>query len=382
VSLSIGPEMKFFRWILSHLTIIVLLSVIFYFFWNKDDFGADEANPIKTPRVESPIEQQRDTTDAAKITKSDNNQSLNKSSVVTKSLENQTASELNAESDFSRRMKAYKKTLSSEQLKIMDEAGKTFHQKSERAVKSVDSNKLVFIDKPGVAFKDDTSLEQDALKKIPQQHLGELQEPGYDTGDVIAKNPEVDEIINAGTVADKVISDEDKPQHVNALTKQEKMPGNKDKNLQQQIRDRQKQLQRQMVLLVPLDVKKKTDAKIKNTYTELIKPVVYTPEQKQLLGGARHAVDIHDFKTAEKNYLELIKRLPEFPDVVGELADVYKAQNKMQYYLLTNTQYVKKLVAYNRFAEAENVVIVTEKIDKQTANKQRRIINNKQNELH
>jgi len=54
----------------------------------------------------------------------------------------------------------------------------------------------------------------------------------------------------------------------------------------------------------------------------------------------------------------------------------------MQYYLLTNTQYVKKLVAYNRFAEAENVVIVTEKIDKQTANKQRRIINNKQNELH
>ncbi|MCU7798891.1 MAG: hypothetical protein KZQ70_01790 [gamma proteobacterium symbiont of Lucinoma myriamae] len=74
--------------------------------------------------------------------------------------------------------------------------------------------------------------------------------------------------------------------------------------------------------------------------------------------------------------------MPELPDVVGELANVYKAQNKKPDYLVTNTQFVKRLVSHHRYNETWSVVNVTDKIDKKTANKQRRIINSKQKEFN
>ncbi|MCU7954467.1 MAG: hypothetical protein KZQ64_13920 [gamma proteobacterium symbiont of Bathyaustriella thionipta] len=49
--------------------------------------------------------------------------------------------------------------------------------------------------------------------------------------------------------------------------------------------------------------------------------------------------------------------------------------------MVTNTQFVRRLVNHNRFDEAWNIVNITDKIDKKTANKQRRLINKKQKEL-
>ncbi|MCU7938662.1 MAG: hypothetical protein KZQ74_15060 [gamma proteobacterium symbiont of Bathyaustriella thionipta] len=66
---------------------------------------------------------------------------------------------------------------------------------------------------------------------------------------------------------------------------------------------------------------------------------------------------------------------------MGELANVYKTQNKIPDYMVTNTQFVRRLVNHNRFDEAWNIVNITDKIDKKTANKQRRLINKKQKEL-
>ncbi|MCW8931637.1 MAG: hypothetical protein OQL19_15570, partial [Gammaproteobacteria bacterium] len=60
--------------------------------------------------------------------------------------------------------------------------------------------------------------------------------------------------------------------------------------------------------------------------------------------------------------------------VVGELANVYRAQKKTSDYLSTNTKFVERLVKNNRFSEAWDVVKVTSQVDQNIAEQQRRLI--------
>ncbi len=100
-----------------------------------------------------------------------------------------------------------------------------------------------------------------------------------------------------------------------------------------------------------------------------------------MLSEARQAFEQREFTTAEQKYLQLIAVLPELPDVVGELANVYKAQHRISDYVAENTRFVKRLVNHNRFREAWRVVSETSSVNKNAADKQRRIINKKQQEL-
>ena len=393
--------MKFFRWILSHLTIIIVLSVVLYVYLTQYGFLSDEvAEPAIKPLMEPSGQQFSNnesfnnvddfsnvedsvnadgSVNADSSVSADNNQTEKKSVeekvIENNSLQSPVVDRAPPSNDFFRRMKEYKLRLSSEEQKAMDNAARTFHQKLESEVKFPTDTHSKPIVKTNTVEVEDVSSEQ-------------TQNEDFEFAHVKVKKAEAPAQIKPEASSDIKIDDEavDR-QQTNPLAIQKKRVNTQDKKLQQQIRDRQKQLQDKMVLLIPLNAEKKTDTNTntitnkKNTNIKAVKPLINTPEQKQLLNEARHAFDLHNFKVAEKKYLQLIKELPELPDVVGELANVYKTQNKTPEYLVTNTQFVKRLVSHHRFNEAWNVVIVTDKIDKKTANKQRRIINNKQKEL-
>ncbi len=93
-----------------------------------------------------------------------------------------------------------------------------------------------------------------------------------------------------------------------------------------------------------------------------------------MLKEARSAFDKQNFIEAEAKYRQVMKELPELPDVVGELANVYRTQNKVSDYLTTNTLFIKRLVNHKRYNEAWNVVKMTSRFNKEVAEQQRKII--------
>ncbi len=105
-----------------------------------------------------------------------------------------------------------------------------------------------------------------------------------------------------------------------------------------------------------------------------VQPKIDTPEQYRLLSSARNASEQGDYAQAENLYHLLADELPELPDVLAELAQVYKVQGKMNDYLQTNDQLVRRLANHNRFQEAWDVVKTTLKISTDSADRQIKII--------
>ncbi len=66
---------------------------------------------------------------------------------------------------------------------------------------------------------------------------------------------------------------------------------------------------------------------------------------------------------------------------MGELANVYRAQRRMTDFVAANTRFVKRLVNHYRFKEAWRVVAEAADVDRNIADKQRRIINNRQKQV-
>lgn len=396
--------MKFFRWILSHLTIIVVLSVIVYIYWSQYGFGPDEGvESTAKPLVESSeyhSDKLRRKADSDNIDKPMSDNSLLEQELIeTNAIESQNRVTSYPSSDFSQRMREYKQNLSVEEQEVMDNAGKTFQQESKNVIKYPTDNDLEAIEQSNSVVTKDMSLipqlPGDDLQKESTEAIrlrevyAPVEAPFEAPFEVMAEAPV--KIKAEAPVEIKAEAPETRgnieagKEYTRPLVVQKKGVSAQDKKLQQQIRDRQKQLQDQMISLIPLDSEKNTDADTvlnkKNTNVILTKSIINTSEHKQLLNDARHAFDLREFKAAEEKYLQLIKQLPEMPDIVGELANVYRTQNKTPDYLVTNTQFVKRLVNHNRFDEAWKVVMVTDKMDKKTANKQRRIINKKQKDL-
>ncbi len=283
--------------------------------------------------------------------------------------------------NFSKRMEHYKQTLPAEEQKVMDNAEELFLNKDisnkEPQIKEMQTND---IQQQGVEYSADSSpvALQDSLKYPSDLVLED---------DIVSENVNtplndvVTQVVTDPTpIINSVPTEKTQPNH------SEQVVEAKPKRWQQKINDRQKQLLSEMVMLIPLEnlnqsqKKRKIKNKQKQQSIKLIKPVINinTPEQRILFNDARKAFDRKEYAQAEVAYKQIIKELPELPDVVGELANVYKAQNRNTDYLATLTQFVYRLVNHNRFDEAWHVFKMTDAIDKTTAGQQRNIIMEKQ----
>ena len=329
--------MVFFRWVLSHLTLIVVLSFAIYIYWNKDEIWPPDRI---TEDSESQYTEELIISDSQvkPVEKTHSDNEVISAPIVSHS-----------SSDFAHRMKLYRQTLSVEEQEVMDNAEKSFqYAPLEGTIKYPDESEF--------------EAELTAAKNLNANR--DEEEAAYKT------NLEQENAFNIS--ANKyTASDEIK-------IKREKKPNKSDSKmqtgtLQKQIRNRQRELQDQMLMLIPL----KTETKVLKQ-PRAVKPVINTQQQRTLLMQARKAFDEQKYQQAEKKYLQLIKELPELPDVVGELANLYRIDNKISDYLETNTQFVTRLVNHNRFDEAWRVFSATKLIDKKIAAQQRLLIKNKE----
>ncbi|MCN4143612.1 MAG: hypothetical protein LC437_00590 [Thiohalomonas sp.] len=158
-------------------------------------------------------------------------------------------------------MKEYKLRLSSEEQEAMDNVVRTFHQKPERELKFPTDTHSKPIVKTNTVELEDVSSEQ-------------TQNEDFEFAHVKVKKTEAPAQIKPEASSDVKIDDEAvNRQQTNPLAIQKKRVNTQDKKLQQQIRDRQKQLQDKMVLLIPLNAEKKTDTNI-NTITNKKTPIL------------------------------------------------------------------------------------------------------------
>ena len=380
MSKSVGPEMKFLRWILSHLTLIIVLTLIIYIYWNRNEIWSD-AVPEEQIKERS-IEQLTKPLKAGQIENTEPDETLSTSKAI--STENQSRSASRTPNDFSERMMQYRKTLSVEEQEVMEKAAEIFQQVADGTIKYPTEAIIDIKQEDSEDIKATTYVENDASEQLLNTKVTRTQVGDTTQKEVtIVDNVEMDELHENGlnenfeaiiSQSASVVS----PLAENSAIIKKDNPEVQTKNLQQQIRNRQKQLQNQLVMLVPFDSgnNKRNSKKLKPV--KPVKPVINTPEQRRLLKAARKAFDEKELAQAEAKYLQLIEQLPELPDVRGELANVYRTQNRISEYLAANTQFVKRLVNHNRFNEAWKVVKVTDKLDKTIAEQQRRIIKRKQ----
>ncbi|MCP3849603.1 MAG: tetratricopeptide repeat protein [Gammaproteobacteria bacterium] len=387
--MSFAPEKKFIRWILSHLTIIILLSLALYFFWNRADVELSDISSLENTLLETTQGENSSnetlTVDLAQTTDVNNSPEGTNPTTTSTILSNvDSSSEPPEANNFSKRMEHYKQTLPAEEQKVMDNAEELFLNKDisnkEPQIKEIQTND---IQQQGVEYSADSSpvALQDSLKYPSDLVLED---------DIVPENvntPLNDDVVtqvvtDPTPIINSVPTEKTQPNH------SEQVVEAKPKRWQQKIHDRQKQLQSEMVMLIPLEnlnqsqkkrkIKNKQQQQQQQQSIKLIKPVINTPEQRILLNDARKAFDRKEYAQAEVAYKQIIKELPELPDVVGELANVYKAQNRNTDYLATLTQFVYRLVNHNRFDEAWHVFKMTDAIDKTIAGQQRNIIMEKQ----
>lgn len=298
--------MKFFRWILSHLTIIIVLSVILYVYLTQYGFWSDDVvEPAIKPLTESSGQQStnkesftnvedslyvEDSLSVEDSVSADNNLA-GKKLVEEKLIENNSLQSLAIDrappaDDFSRRMKEYKQRLSSEEQKAMDNAAKTFQQELDSEAKfPVDAHSKPIVATNTVEVEDVSSEHSSLSKKFPAQLIEQTQNKNLDSAHVKEKKAEDPAQIKPEALSDiKIGDDVADRQQKNALAVQKKRVNTQDKKLQQQIRDRQKQLQDKMVLLIPLNAEKETETNTtnnkKNINIKTVKPLINTPEQK------------------------------------------------------------------------------------------------------
>ncbi len=337
MSKTTGPEIVFLRWVLSHLTLIVVLSFAIYIYWSKDEIWPTEriTEDSKSQYAEELIISD---SQAKPVEKTHSDSEAVSAPIVSHS-----------SSDFAHRMKLYRQTLSVEEQEIMDNAEKSFqYAPLEGTIKYPD--------------EDEIEAELTVSKNLNANRVEE------ETAD--NTNIEQEDVLNIS--ANKYTANDE------IKIKREKKPNKIDSKmqtgiLQKQIRNRQRELQDQMLMLIPLTSETKALKQPK-----AVKPVINTQQQRTLLMQARRAFDGQEYQQAEKKYLQLIKELPELPDVVGELANLYRIDNKTSEYLETNTQFITRLVNHNRFDEAWRVFSATKLLDKKIAAQQRLLIKNKE----
>ncbi len=373
--------MKFFRWILSHLTLIIVLSLILYIYWNRNDIWPQEAVEKTSSTVlnasvasdETIISDEGDTAANSSETQPEDDVQtdvqtapvaaepltaapVQPSSALPEAADYpQQAVAVPSADDFAERMRQYRLSLPVEDRAAMDKAEQVFQQVADGTIK--------FPNEADIGLKDSADKFP---ANVVDKKIAVVEPPDSVRRQSVKQQPEP---VAAVDRAASIVS----AQHT--------------RELQKQIRNRQKQLQEQMVMLIPLSASaEKKSAEIKNSdmtksasvQLKPVKPVINTPGQRLLLQQARQAFDSKNYTLAEKKYLQLSRQLPELPDVMGELANVYRTQNKISEYLQSSRQFVSRLVAHNRFNEAWKVVSATQKVDKKTAEQLRRLIKRKQ----
>ncbi len=386
-----SPSMKVLRWILSHLTLITIVLVIMYFYWSwgneeqeeQNISGTDSAAGIKNDTIKyQAIENQVIEKSPLATTKS--RPATIKSRPATIKSHPEKAEPLPDPQGFSERMRQYQLKLSREErerLNSYDKAVRARNRTQVMGVKAVTEPKPVFPDEQAVlnktAYPEPQEINNHSRVKAVTENV---REPfGQKPVTAVAAVPSVEVPESA---QQPVIND----------------------NLQKQIRSRQKQLSHQMISLLSatdiaeksaVDMAEQTESvaeirpvtEIKDNKPSVsfsvpeVKPVIKTAEQKKILAEARKALEQGEYAVAEEKYLRLAALLPELPDVMGELANVYRAQRRMGDYVAANTRFVKRLVNHYRFREAWRVVAETADVDKNASDKQRRIINNKQKQV-
>jgi len=269
--------MNFFRWILSHLTIIVVLFVILYFYWNHYGSLSDElVEPAAKPLIESPEHVSKK--QLANKERSDNISEpvLDHNTIVEKkSPDFQNTASSHFSSDFSKRMEEYKQRLSAEEQNVMNNAAGTFQQGSENTFKyPTDDIKPVGKNDNIDEVMSFAPAPVTVKETVSSQPISDLQDKKIEWVH-IKKADSVDKI-----QAEVIVAEQPEKQKKSPVPVKKKSLNVDDKKLQQQIRDRQKQLQDQMISLIPMDSEKKISTNIDSINIKSVKPLINTPEQK------------------------------------------------------------------------------------------------------
>ncbi len=403
-----SPSMKVFRWLLSHLTSIIIVSIIIYFYWSWQ--GDEQTAPEETASQErehnkkqdkqqakqqsikkSNTEQLTDTVSPQTVAKNDNCPENTTNNTISNTINNsavnanpeyvttETAQPVPDPQAFSERMRQYQLRLSREERERLSSYNKALHNNRTQV--------------PGVKTEPVYPDERLLLNKVSYPNKADINtlsgsQPLTESG--------VKQSIQKPLLSVQPVIGSDQKQSV-------------EHNLQDQIRFRQKQLSHQMISLLAVTTdtanektginkqtrenKSKLSANKQRLNQETsnpspvrlsiqkVVPEIITADQKKLLSEARKAFEQGQYRTAEQKYLRLAALLPDVPDVMGELANVYKHQKRFLDYVAANTRFVKRLVNHHRFKEAWRVVAETANIDKNAADKQRRIINKKQKQV-
>ncbi len=384
-----SPSMKVFRWILSHLTLITIVLVILYFYWI---WGANKQEPSITSSTAGSADSQIKEAVKENIQQNDKEQKQNiRQYSVTDSYQTNSDNDRypeNAEplpdpQAFSERMRQYQLRLSREERERLSNYDKALQARNRTKVMGVKAVvEPVFPDEQIVLNKTAYPGPQEINNHPRVKPVTEFSREPFGQKPATEVVEAVPSVEVPESVQKPVIND----------------------NLQKQIHSRQKQLSHQMISLLSAtdmpgksasnmadqmepaaDTRPVTETKHNSPSVPFsvpeVKPVIKTVEQKQLLAEARKAFEQGQYAVAEEKYLRLAALLPELPDVMGELANVYRAQRRMTDFVAANTRFVKRLVNHYRFKEAWRVVAETADVDRNVADKQRRIINNKQKQV-
>ena len=374
-----SPYMKVFRWLLSHLTLIIVILMILYFYWS---WGGEQAEPTETVsaevapghvihnRVQNQAATGKNVAPRQSViragTVSANDKKINTKHVIIESAEPEPDPQA-----FSERMRQYQLKLSREDQEKLSSYNRALQARAKKQTNS--------------ARPEARSIYPDEQALSSMQVSKSRLEPTLQTKQKMEQKTTDSDLFTVKQVVPK--SDRQQPIRNN--------------NLQEQIRSRQKQLSHQMISLLStktevvagknnaaiaidhattdsVPAKNNSEAPAYLTSVKEVVPVIKTVRQKRLLAEAREAFERGQYGTAEEKYLRLAAMLPELLDVMGELANVYKTQNRISDYVASNTRFVKRLAKNYRFKEAWIVVSETAEIDKNAADKQRRIINKTQ----
>lgn len=276
---SVGPEMKFFRRILSHLMLIIILSLLIYVYWNRSEIWSEETTVEKVSKqaVKPSLTKQSDT---LRLTETPG--------IETKSIEIQDA-DVRASSEFSERMRQYRQSLPVKEREAMDKAASTFHQVSGGAIKypaesesEVKPETQEIIEQPALIGNDVSEQISEASVSSRQQIIDSANEViivnEIETNDSLENEANEDfEVVISQSPALSAKNTTEASTEENSTEQNDSAA--QTENLQKQIRSRQKQLQNQMLMLIPFS--SENSAAEKKHDSKNLKPVINTVEQRE-----------------------------------------------------------------------------------------------------
>ncbi|MCK5648467.1 MAG: hypothetical protein KAI22_06260, partial [Gammaproteobacteria bacterium] len=273
---SVGPEMKFFRWILSHLMLIIVLSLLIYVYWNRSEIWSEEASS------EQLNESQSTETKSSKIQDADvwgtkvqgiayEELETDKSALKAIAIENPNRAEVGSSSEIYQRMKRYRESLSVTEREVMDKAASTFHQVSDDTLKSPVESEIEAKQENLENTEQHILPGKDAAEQISAVAVNSTQQVIDDSAReevIIVHEAETDDSLENELNEDFEVVISQSPTSSAHNTKEHSTEANsteensseaQTKSLQQQIRNRQKQLQNQMVMLIPFGSESSSD---------------------------------------------------------------------------------------------------------------------------